>query len=51
MYDECSSEHFMIEKLEDGIYAAIAKEEGGFLANAGFIDMGGQAIIFDTFNT
>ncbi|PFE01120.1 MBL fold metallo-hydrolase [Bacillus cereus] len=51
MYNECSSEHFMVEKLEDGIYAAIAKEGGGSLANAGFIDMGDQAIIFDTFNT
>nr|WP_277818700.1 hypothetical protein [Bacillus sp. TL12] len=39
MYKACSSEHFTIEKLKDGIYAAIAKEEEGSLANAGFINM------------
>lgn len=27
MYKECSSEHFTIEKLNDGIYAAIAKKK------------------------
>ncbi|MFJ8529160.1 MBL fold metallo-hydrolase [Bacillus sp. NPDC094106] len=51
MQKEYFSEHFEVEKLEDGIYVAIAKEGGGSLANAGFIDMGNQTIIFDTFQT
>ncbi|PEB50496.1 MBL fold metallo-hydrolase [Bacillus pseudomycoides] len=51
MYKEYVSEHFVVEKLGEGIFAAIAKDGGGSLANAGFIDMGNQTIIFDTFNT
>lgn len=43
--------HFRIEKIRNGIYAAIAKEGGGAAANAGFIDLGDKTIIFDTFNT
>lgn len=46
-----SSKHFTLEKVKDGIYAAIAKEGGGSVGNAGFIDLGNQTIIFDTFNT
>lgn len=45
------SKHFELEKLKDGIYAAIAKEGGGSVGNAGFIDLGCQTIVFDTFNT
>ncbi|PEE41419.1 MBL fold metallo-hydrolase [Bacillus pseudomycoides] len=51
MQKEYFSEHFDVENIEDGIYAAIAKEGGGSLANAGFVDIGDQTIIFDTFNT
>ncbi|WP_235190064.1 hypothetical protein [Bacillus gaemokensis] len=51
MHKEYVSEHFYVEKLGEGIFAAIAKEGGGSLANAGFIDMGDQTIIFDTSNT
>ncbi|MGM9987639.1 MAG: MBL fold metallo-hydrolase [Bacillaceae bacterium] len=46
-----NSNHFTVEKLHEGIYAAIAKEGGGAVANAGFIDLGGKLLIFDTFNT
>ena len=35
----------------DGIYAAIAKEGTGAVANTGFMDLGDQTLIFDTFNT
>ncbi|MGV3464900.1 MAG: MBL fold metallo-hydrolase [Heyndrickxia sp.] len=48
---EFSSKHFTLEKVKDGIYAAIAKEGGGSVGNAGFIDLGNQTVIFDTFNT
>ncbi|HET7579995.1 MAG TPA: MBL fold metallo-hydrolase [Bacillales bacterium] len=46
-----SNKHFKLEKLRDGIYAAIAKPEGGAVGNAGFIDLGGRTLVFDTFNT
>ncbi|MED0986315.1 MBL fold metallo-hydrolase [Bacillus paramycoides] len=45
------SKHFSLEKVSDGIYAAIAKEGGGAVANAGFIDLGDKTIVFDAFNT
>ncbi|MFD1018645.1 MBL fold metallo-hydrolase [Thalassobacillus hwangdonensis] len=45
------SRHFNLHKVEKGIYAAIAKEGGGAVANAGIIDLGDKTIIFDTFNT
>ncbi|RIW28692.1 MBL fold metallo-hydrolase [Bacillus salacetis] len=51
MDENFNSKHFSLEKVSDGIYAAIAKEGGGALANAGFADLGDQIIIFDTFNT
>lgn len=46
-----SSRHFDLLKVDDGIFAAIAKEGGGAVGNAGFVDLGHQTIIFDTFNT
>lgn len=45
------SRHFNLEKVSEGIYAAIAKDDGGAFGNAGFIDLGDKTIIFDTFNT
>ncbi|WP_249310137.1 MBL fold metallo-hydrolase [Bacillus sp. FJAT-49736] len=45
------SKHFELQKLKDGIYAAIAKDGGGSVGNAGFVDLGDQTIVFDTFNT
>ncbi|MDR7071750.1 MBL fold metallo-hydrolase [Fictibacillus barbaricus] len=51
MKKDLKSKHFTLEKVRDGIYAAIAKDGGGAAGNAGFIDLGDQTIIFDTFNT
>jgi cyclase len=51
MVGEFYSRHFTLEKVREGIYAAIAKEGGGAVGNAGFIDLGDQTIVFDTFNT
>lgn len=48
---EFTSKHFTLEKISKGIYAAIAKDGSGSVGNAGFIDLGGTTIIFDTFNT
>jgi cyclase len=46
-----SSEHFEIQKLAKGIYAAIAKEFGAAFSNSGIIDLGGLTLVFDTFET
>lgn len=51
MINQFFSKHFTLEKVRDGIYAAIAKEGGGAVGNAGFVDLGDQTIVFDTFNT
>ncbi len=51
MNDTFCSKHFKLEQIGQGIYAAIAKEGGGAVANAGFVDLGDKVIIFDTFNT
>ncbi|MBN2355029.1 MBL fold metallo-hydrolase [candidate division KSB1 bacterium] len=39
---------FVFEKLTDGVYAAIARPDGGSVSNAGIVDLGGQVLIFDT---
>jgi glyoxylase-like metal-dependent hydrolase (beta-lactamase superfamily II) len=46
-----SSEHFEIQKLAEGVYAAIAKEFGAAFSNSGIIDLGGLTLVFDTFET
>jgi len=43
------SKHFQIERLADGVYAAIASEQGYAICNAGIVDLGDKTIIFDTF--
>ncbi|MED1204506.1 MBL fold metallo-hydrolase [Heyndrickxia acidicola] len=48
---EINSKHFRLEKIQEGVYAAIAKDGGGAAANAGIIDLGDKTIVFDTFNT
>ncbi len=45
------SKHFQIERLADGVYAAVASEQGYASCNAGIIDIGDRTIIFDTFLT
>ncbi len=46
-----SSEHFEIQTLSEGVYAAIAKEFGAAFSNSGIIDLGGLTLVFDTFET
>jgi len=43
------SKHFQLQRLADGVYAAIASERGHAICNAGIIDTGDRTIIFDTF--
>jgi cyclase len=38
----------VIERLHDGVYAAIAEEGGVAVGNAGFVDLGGETLVFDT---
>ncbi len=45
------SEHFQIELLAEGVFAAIAQADGAAFSNAGIIDLGDHTVIFDTFLT
>lgn len=45
------SKHFYLEIIKGGVFGAIARCEGGAFSNAGIIDLGGQTLIFDTFET
>lgn len=45
------SEHFDLHQLANGVYAAIATPDGAAYSNAGIVDLGGQTLIFDTFET
>jgi glyoxylase-like metal-dependent hydrolase (beta-lactamase superfamily II) len=45
------SKHFQLEKLADGVYAAISIDGTGSMSNAGIIDLGDRIVIFDTFFT
>jgi cyclase len=42
-------EHFRLEQVADDAWAAIARPDGGAVANAGFIRVGDSTIVFDTF--
>lgn len=41
--------HFHLEPLTNGVYAALAKDGGLAIANAGIIDLGDRTLVFDTF--
>jgi cyclase len=43
------SRHFALQKLGNGVYAAIANDGGWAICNAGIVDLGGEVIVFDTF--
>lgn len=44
------SQHFHLETLADGVYAAVAnRDEGGEFVNAGVVDLGGSVLAFDSF--
>jgi glyoxylase-like metal-dependent hydrolase (beta-lactamase superfamily II) len=43
------SKHFQLQRLADGVYAAVAAEEGYAICNAGIVDTGDRTVVFDTF--
>jgi cyclase len=48
---DLTSQHFRLEHLADGVYAAIGRDDGGAYSNAGIVDLGDRTLIFDTFKT
>ncbi|MBM4162577.1 MAG: MBL fold metallo-hydrolase, partial [Ignavibacteria bacterium] len=46
---EMPSQHFDLVKLTDGVYAAIETPGGSAVSNAGIVDLGDAALVFDTF--
>jgi cyclase len=45
------SRHFHLERLAEGVYAAINAEEGWAICNAGIVDLGDRTLIYDTFSS
>jgi glyoxylase-like metal-dependent hydrolase (beta-lactamase superfamily II) len=45
------SKHFSLERLAEGVHAAIHKPGGGAFANAGIIDLGDSTLLVDAFDT
>jgi glyoxylase-like metal-dependent hydrolase (beta-lactamase superfamily II) len=45
------SHHFTIKQLDDGIFAALHREGGWAVANAGIVDLGDISLVYDTFVT
>ncbi len=45
------SRHFTLQPLAANVYAAIAKDGGWAICNAGLLDLGGLILVFDTFVT
>lgn len=46
-----TSEHFRLERLAEGVYAAVQNDRGFAVSNAGIVDLGDRTVIFDTFLT
>jgi glyoxylase-like metal-dependent hydrolase (beta-lactamase superfamily II) len=46
-----TSEHFTLEELADGVYAAVAVKGKAAFSNAGIVDLGDRTIVFDAFET
>lgn len=42
------SEHFVLEGIREGVWAALHRPGGGLIANAGIVDLGGATLVFDT---
>ncbi len=46
-----TSPHFTLERLADGVFAALSVPGTGSMSNAGIVDLGDRTLIFDTFWT
>jgi cyclase len=42
------SRHFVFEQLADGVFAAIARDGGWAIGNAGIVDLGGLTVVYET---
>ena len=42
------SPHYTFVEIVDGIHAAIARPDGRGICNSGLVDLGGEALVFDT---
>ncbi len=42
------SRHFVFEQLADGVFAAIERDGGWAISNAGIVDLGGLTVVYDT---
>ena len=45
------SPHFTLEAVEDGVYVAIATDQGHALCNSGIVDLGDGTLVFDSMLT
>lgn len=43
------SKHFHLQQLAEGVYAAIHRDGGGAIGNAGIVDLGDRTLVYDTF--
>jgi len=43
------SKHFRLQQLVEGVYAAIHREGGAAIGNAGIVDLGDRTLVYDTF--
>ncbi len=46
-----SSRHFTLQRLAEGVYAAINAPEGWAICNAGIIDLGDRTLVYDAFTS
>ncbi|HEY9075006.1 MAG TPA: MBL fold metallo-hydrolase [Anaerolineaceae bacterium] len=44
-------EHFDLRQLAEGVFAALAREEGAAYSNAGIIDLGDRTLVFDALDS
>ena len=51
MTDLLPSNHFTLQPLAENVFAAVAKDGGAAICNAGLVDLGGQILVYDTFLT
>ncbi len=46
-----AGEHYLLDQAGEGIYAAIARDGGGAVGNAGLVDLGDSTLVIDSFMT
>ncbi len=51
MASQNTSKHYTLETLAEGVYAAISKDGGAGVSNAGIVNLGDDTLVIDTFLT